>query len=345
MISASSIRTRIRTRIRIRNSEPGVQHGTGGAKPRRRGLAPLEMVLCLPVLLFVMALLINIGNVACWKVRSLTAARHAMWRARSDPNPWPAAGDGSIPDWRPPARMGVSSSNPLQTVQQAWDRPQTQHPFAAGPIITGNGGKLRLNDGRLYDIVPMQLRQGTSFIQRQMPLLPGLGTFEFNIQHPLLDGAGQFQNMGYGHNHDRRSNGWYNIRQAPEWMQLAAVFQMVDQQMLTNPLKEDLKCVDRDDEFYAFYGSVPDFYPRIPVTQAAIQTLATNWDNQWVERTIVQPHIKQVQGARGGGKGGVPERMAKAFKKLYEAMLQAGMNVGGLPEKIQQLDRFIETLN
>jgi len=50
----------------------------------RRGLSTLEMVLALPVLLMIMALIINFGTVAAWKVRGLCAARHAVWSSR-----WP----------------------------------------------------------------------------------------------------------------------------------------------------------------------------------------------------------------------------------------------------------------
>ena len=48
---------------------------------RRRGLSPLEMVLALPFLLCIMALMVNFSDVACWKVRSLTVARQAVWGA------------------------------------------------------------------------------------------------------------------------------------------------------------------------------------------------------------------------------------------------------------------------
>ena len=37
--------------------------------PLRRGLAMLELVLALPILLFIMALIFNYGVVAKWKVR------------------------------------------------------------------------------------------------------------------------------------------------------------------------------------------------------------------------------------------------------------------------------------
>ncbi len=44
----------------------------------RRGLATLELALSLPVLLMVMALMVNFGNVASWKVRALGVARSTV---------------------------------------------------------------------------------------------------------------------------------------------------------------------------------------------------------------------------------------------------------------------------
>ena len=57
---------------------------------RRRGLAPLELVLCLPVLLMTMALMVSFGAAATWKVRALNGARQGIWRDRST---WNGGGD------------------------------------------------------------------------------------------------------------------------------------------------------------------------------------------------------------------------------------------------------------
>ena len=45
----------------------------------RRGLAPLELVLALPILLFVMALIVCYGTISAWKVREHSVARLAAW--------------------------------------------------------------------------------------------------------------------------------------------------------------------------------------------------------------------------------------------------------------------------
>ena len=53
----------------LRNAGRGAEQRTALTVRRARGLAMLEMVLSLPILLLLMALMINFGNVACWKVR------------------------------------------------------------------------------------------------------------------------------------------------------------------------------------------------------------------------------------------------------------------------------------
>ena len=74
----------------------------GNMKPSqatpRAGLAPLELVLVLPILLFVMALMMNLGTGGAWKLRTQINARHAAWRSleqrtgNNDPHPgnWPS---------------------------------------------------------------------------------------------------------------------------------------------------------------------------------------------------------------------------------------------------------------
>ncbi len=53
---------------------------------RRRGLAPLEFVLALPLLLFISALMVNFSMVANWKLRALCVARQQLWGSRRVPN-------------------------------------------------------------------------------------------------------------------------------------------------------------------------------------------------------------------------------------------------------------------
>ena len=131
-------------------------------RPVHRGISTLEMVLCLPLLLMVMALMINYGVVASWNVRSLAISRHAAWSTR-----WPRNGDRlPRPDyWPKSATVTAQGAGDIPSL----DDPRVDRPVVRGPLANGN-----TVDRRLLD--PSQgLREGESTIERQFPMLPRLG--------------------------------------------------------------------------------------------------------------------------------------------------------------------------
>ena len=103
---------------------------------KRSGLAPLELVLALPLLLMVMALMVGIGVAATWKVRAQVTARNAAWSHR-----WPRSG-GANPrpvEWPAPARLGVRDDAPIALGDQQMPgnvRPQAFFalPHGVAPI-------------------------------------------------------------------------------------------------------------------------------------------------------------------------------------------------------------------
>ena len=78
----------------------------------RRGLAPLELVLSLPIMLLIMALMVNFGTLACWKVRGLSMARLAVWGSR-----WPRSGDSTPRPAYWPAPGTVGTAGPVNVPQ------------------------------------------------------------------------------------------------------------------------------------------------------------------------------------------------------------------------------------
>ena len=87
----------------------------------------LELVLALPILLFIMALIINYGTVAAWKVRENSVARLAVWETR-----WPRSGST---DPRPsywPAAASMESSD--QGTVAGMDDSRVDLPVARGPM-------------------------------------------------------------------------------------------------------------------------------------------------------------------------------------------------------------------
>ena len=90
-------------------------------------LAMLELILALPILLFIMALIINYGTVAAWKVRENSVARLAVWETR-----WPRTGDTNPRPSYWPATATMESSD--QGTVAGMDDSRVDLPVARGPL-------------------------------------------------------------------------------------------------------------------------------------------------------------------------------------------------------------------
>ncbi|MEE2706868.1 MAG: hypothetical protein VX988_07440 [Planctomycetota bacterium] len=149
-----------------------------GSRPRRRGLAPLELVLALPLMLFVMALFINAGTSAAWKVRAQGVARDAIWRTR-----WPR--NESVPKPQPASwpRSADMDRGTVAVLRQL-DEQDLDLPVARGATV----GNARVNRD-LLDPTAGGVR-GEASIERPRPLLPAVGgDMEYDLDHPLIDGV------------------------------------------------------------------------------------------------------------------------------------------------------------
>ena len=154
------------------------------ARGEPRGLSALEMVLALPMLLFVMALMINYGTVASWKVRADVTSRYAVWASRSPRNglqfPQPV-------DWPLPATLGAGGD----ANDAATDDPRVNLPIARGPTLPDG---TTVNTTLLYPT--RGFRVGTSSLQRAFPVLPKLGSYTLDSRTHMLDDKWQFWRFG-----------------------------------------------------------------------------------------------------------------------------------------------------
>ena len=173
------------------------------SQTRSRGLAPLEMVLAIPFLLGIMALMVCFGQVACWKVRALTVARHSLWgnlspglnspndfydrkTGNDDPRPayWPAQNDNTG------AGGGGNAAGNV-------DDPRAALPVVRGPALMN----LTVNS-QLLDPA-RDMRSGTANMTHVFPMLKSLGNFHLNAETWLLDDAWRAAEMGIWNNHFR----------------------------------------------------------------------------------------------------------------------------------------------
>lgn len=169
---------------------------------RRRGLAMLELTLALPILLFIMALIIDYGTIATWKVRENSVARLAVWETR-----WPRTGstDPKPAYWWPAAATMESSD---QGTVAGMDDSRVDLPVARGPLpgATVNSSLLDPTQG---------LREGSAELTRTYPFLPKMGTFTITARTWLIDNKWQYQRMGMGSNLQRRIPVLYALAEAP----------------------------------------------------------------------------------------------------------------------------------
>ena len=276
---------------------------------RSRGLSTLEMVLCLPILLFVMALMINFGTVASWKIRGLSVSRHAAWGSRagrsgsSYPRPqyWPAT-----------AHIGVGGGSVPELATARIDHPVVRGPLPYGTIVNEN----------LFD--PTRgLRRGTAGLDRRFPMLAKMGEYHLRSSDPLLDNKWEFQRMGLSSNRQRRIPAIYELARTNPAFVNAYIQAVVA--ILQAPFREDLRPLDRDDEFIAYairfgWGSgAPDFHPRLSRFCGLSHEVAGERVEQLIDR-IRGRLDPEEDGARRIPP--VAETMARAFVRLYERVIR-----------------------
>lgn len=161
----------------------------------------LELALTLPILLFVMALMINYGAMAVWKVREHSAARLAAWETR-----WPRTGstDPQPSYWPAPATMAASDQGNVSGM----DDSRVDLPIARGPLKGATVNEKLLDATR-------GLRMGEAEYKRQLALLRKLGDYTIVAKDWLVDDKWQYQRMGLGYTIERRIPVIYTLAKAP----------------------------------------------------------------------------------------------------------------------------------
>jgi hypothetical protein len=204
----------------------------------------------LPILLFVMALMVNFGTFATWRVRGEVVSRHAVWRTR-----WPRSGADEgrqRPAWPADAEMTVETAD--EQIAQL-DDPVINLPVVRGPLPNGFSVNPLLDPDRVGAI------NGVSEVDREYPLMPRLGDYESgSIKTPLLDLKWQSALMGIP-NRYRRVKILYDLpKTSPA---LPRAFVSAVRGARTIPHAHGLLVLDRDADILRYNGHYIDFHPHV----------------------------------------------------------------------------------
>lgn len=278
----------------------------------RRGLATLELVLALPILLCVMALMMNFGTAACWKVRSLVMARKTLWEGRTGRS----EGANPQPAWWPAAGSVTADRGKVTSL----DDPRVDLPVARGPLPPGAEANSDLLD-------PTRgLSTSSSELTRTFPLLRNMGTYNLSAQSAILDGKWDFYNtMSAWYFSERRTPFLYAFQKASSHYGEAYVKAVVA--IFCAPFRKNLRPLDRDDEFLYYnqlfdWGTeAPDFHPVFNGFCDLDQELA---------ESRVQELIERIEGKIERDKDGnvtrrvsdVAETMTSGFIDLYQRVIE-----------------------
>jgi hypothetical protein len=288
----------------FRASNFGFRISNCRSRPTRRGLAPLEFVLWLPVLLSVAALLVVFGTMASWRVRGEVVARDSVWRAR-----WPRSGRSEP---RPPARIwpddasvGLLDADPFARL----DIPELDRAVVRGPLPSGFSVHDTLDPTR-------GAVEGRSEIVREFPLIPKLGPYRSGqIRHPLLGDLWRIAEMG-APNEVRRTLILYDLPVTDQ--SLPRAFGDEVEALVSMSNFSALNVLDADDEIRKYTGGFVDFHPGV----AHLCTLDREQvREQRVERLI--DHRDDRGQIQLGQISQLPRTMTNFFLSMYRARVQA----------------------
>jgi hypothetical protein len=274
----------------------------------RRGLAMLELTLTLPILLFVMALMVNFGTMCVWKVREHSVARLAVWETR-----WPRTGatDERPNYWPASATMNASDSGNVSGMDDA----RVEQPVARGPLPGATVDENLLDPTR-------GLRLGEAEYTRQYAMLSKItkaGTYTIDSKDWLVDDKWQYQRMGLSDTYQRRIPVIYTLAKASSSLVNSYVQSVIA--IVRAPFAAQLQPLDKDPEWIYYssifhWGGPPDFHPKFPIMCTTDRDLTDK---------VVENLIKRIQGGREGRRhiSSVAEVMAQAFLGLYQRALGA----------------------
>lgn len=165
---------------------------------RARGLAPVELVMWLPIFVLLAALMVNLGTMQAWRMRGEVAARNAAMGARWPQQPWHFA---PPPDhWQGVAYDAAFVAPPAELEPTALRSPALRGPLA------GIAVRPMLDANLLRSVV------GQARVRRALPLIRSAPPYDSaEIRHIILNGTWTAWEMPLAANTLRRTKELYGL--------------------------------------------------------------------------------------------------------------------------------------
>jgi len=288
--------------------------------PTRSGLAPLELTLSLPIMLFVMGLMIIVGSAASWKVRTVTNARQAVWRTI---DPRDGEDDPHSRGWPADARMEMEEGDtPID-----FD-PYDEHEVVRGqPLTAPNGEQLEVRES-LFDM-QAGLTNGVTELERPFPVMGNMPPRQIHLlrEHPLLSGDWQFREMELRSNAQRRILFLYPADYERSLSRFVERYHEAALAIVQNPLNPILETLDNDSELrnpvpsgqtynppYGI-GRAPDYHMPEGSPRGLLldpdRVCSTNRDT--LTQKVINPLVSEIKR--------VPDRLTRDFLQMYNQHL------------------------
>jgi len=286
----------------------------------RSGLAPLELTLGLPIMLFVMGLMIIVGTTASWKIRTVTNARQAVWRTI---DPRDGEDDPHSRGWPADARMETEvGSTPID-----FD-PYDEHEVVRGqPLSAPTGEQLQVRES-LFNM-QAGLVNGVTELERPFPVMGNMPPRQIHLlrEHPLLSGVWQFREMGLRSNAQRRILFLYPADYERSLSRFVNRYHEAALAIVQNPLNPILETLDNDNELrnpvpsgltynppYGI-GRAPDYHMPERSPRGFLlnpdRVCSTNRDT--LTQNVINPLVSETKR--------VPARLARDFLRMYRGHL------------------------
>jgi hypothetical protein len=158
------------------------------ARPTRQGLAPVELILALPVWMMLAALMVLMGTTGVWRLRTQVVAREAAFRAV-----WPRnrGADGNPQEWSAPsATMSTAPASPAVMT----DDSLASHAVIRGPVLVEPLLRLEMTVDPAVMPTTNSVIRGETSLNHDVAVWQRSGyRYQMSREFPMLSGeAGQF---------------------------------------------------------------------------------------------------------------------------------------------------------